>query len=478
MIPMVQIATLGRVESHPGGSMSRCAIWLTFLALPGMVRAQNIDDGGSADSPIPVASTILPAPKPPSLPADSKPQGVKWGALFLQSSRFILFEHAYRYATEQATRDPDRPFGQGYVDSVSALHGWADGDPFYVNYVGHPMQGAVAGYLWTLNDTPYQYVQFGRSADYWKSRLRAGAFAWVYSEQMEIGPISEASIGNIQASWPQYGFVDHVVTPAIGLGWMIAEDALDQYLVRFVERRTQNRVVRALVRGGANPSRSFANVLGGEWPWARPRDQVDYLSPVQPDKPTRKVQESESRPGVAPFELTANAYAFPASIGVCGGGGASAAFRIHPEWQIVMDVSGCKINGLEKNLSGDSLTYMAGSRWTPPVSGRLVPYTQVLFGGNKVTQELLFPAEKASLQQLAQSAGAPPPNHDQYTQPFEVNGLAMAAGIGFDLRFNRALAFRIVDLEYMHSWMNDLNSFAARNGLQLKMGLVLHMGNW
>jgi hypothetical protein len=340
------------------------------------------------------------------------------------------------------------------------------------------MQGAVSGYLWTLNDTRYQYVEFGRSPDYWKSRLRAGAFAWVYSEQMEIGPISEASIGNIQASWPQYGLVDHVVTPAIGLGWMIAEDVLDQYLVRFVERRTQNRVVRALVRGGANPSRSFANVLGGEWPWARPRDKVDDASLVQPDKRSRTVQEPERRPGVAPFELAANAYAFPASIGICGGGGTSIAFRIHPEWQIVLDVSGCNINGLKKNLSGDSLTYMAGSRWTPPLSGRVIPYAQMLFGGNKVTQELMLPAVKASLQRLAQSASSAPPDHDQYTQQFEVDGLAMAAGIGLDLKFNRALAFRIVDLEYMHSWMNELNGFAAQNGLQVKMGLVLHMGNW
>jgi hypothetical protein len=389
-----------------------------------------------------------------------------------------LFEHAYRYATEQATRDPDRPFFQGYVDSVSALHGWADGDPFYVNYVGHPMQGAVAGYLWTLNDTRYQYVEFGRSPEYWKSRVRAGAFAWVYSEQMEIGPISEASIGNIQASSPQYGFVDHVVTPAIGLGWMIAEDALDQYLVRFVERKTKNRVVRALVRGGANPGRSFANVLGGEWPWARPRDQVDYVSPVRPDKTIRAVQEPERRPGVAPFELATNAYAFPASVGICGGGGTSVAFRIHPEWQIVLDVSGCNINGLKKNLSGDSLTYMAGPRWTPPLSGRVVPYAQMLFGGNKVSQELMFPAQKASLQQLAQNAGLPAPNHDQYTQQFEVDGLAMAAGIGFDFKFNRALAFRIVELDYTHSWMKELNGFAAPNGPQVKMGLVLHMGNW
>ncbi|HEV8412155.1 MAG TPA: hypothetical protein VGQ49_01080 [Bryobacteraceae bacterium] len=458
--------------------MRRYVGWLALLAFPGAVGAQNIEDGDSSDPPVPLATPILPAPKPIALPADSKPQGVKWGSLLIQSSRFILFEHSYRYATEPATRDPDRPFFQGYVDSVSALHGWADGDPFYVNYVGHPMQGAVSGYLWTLNDTRYQYVEFGRSPDYWKSRLRAGAFAWVYSEQMEIGPISEASIGNIQASWPQYGLVDHVVTPAIGLGWMIAEDALDQYLVRFVERKSKNRVVRALVRGGANPSRSMANVLGGEWPWARPRDKVDDASLVQPDKRSRTVQEPERRPGVAPFELAANAYAFPASIGICGGGGTSIAFRIHREWQMVLDVSGCKISGLEKNVSGDSLTYMAGSRWTPPLSGRVVPYAQMLFGGNKVTQELMLPAVKASLQRLAQSASSAPPDHDQYTQQFEVDGLAMAAGIGLDLKFNRALAFRIVDLEYMHSWMNELNGFAAQNGLQVKMGLVLHMGNW
>ena len=60
-------------------------------------------------------------------------------------------------------------------------------------YVGHPMQGAVSGYLWTLNDPRYRNVVFGRNPEYWKSRLRAGAFAWAYSEQSEIGVISEAS---------------------------------------------------------------------------------------------------------------------------------------------------------------------------------------------------------------------------------------------------------------------------------------------
>ena len=458
--------------------MKRYIAWLHLLALPATVGAQNTGDAYSPDPSVPLASPLLPAPIPITPQKNSEPEGVKWGSLFNQSFRFILFEQSYRYATEPATRDPGRPFFRGYIDSVGALHGWADGDPFYVNYVGHPMQGAVSGYLWTLNDTRYRYVEFGRSSEYWKSRLRAGAFAWAYSEQMEIGLFSEASIGNIQASEPQQGLVDHIITPSIGLGWMIAEDAMDQYLVRFVERKTQNRLVRSLVRSGANPSRSLANALAGQWPWARSRDQDVGVSLAQPSGSPRRTQEATRRPGVAPFEFAVSAYAFAASTGICGGGSASAAFRIHPHWQVLMDVSGCNINGLQKNLSGDSLTYMAGSRWTPFTSGRLVPHAQVLLGGNKVTQELMFPARKASLELLAQNTGAPPPNHDQYTLQFETNGLAIAAGMGLDLRINSALAFRIFDLEYMHSWIKDLNGFSAPVGFQAKMALVLRMGNW
>jgi hypothetical protein len=50
------------------------------------------------------------------------------------------------------------------------LHGWADGDPFYVNYMGHPIQGAVAGRIWQLNDPRYNKAEFGRSRAYWKGK--------------------------------------------------------------------------------------------------------------------------------------------------------------------------------------------------------------------------------------------------------------------------------------------------------------------
>lgn len=460
-------------------SVGCCVLLAGFLPFSGTAWAQQI---AKLVPPVDAADVapieLLPAPKPIASPKDSEPQGIQWGSLINNSLRFIAIEHAFRYATEPATRNPGRPFFQGYVDSVGALHGWSDGDPFYVNYVGHPMQGAVAGYLWTLSDPRYRRAEFGRNPEYWKSRMRAGAFAWAYSTQMEIGPISEASIGNIQALYPQQGLADHVVTPAIGLGWMIAEDVLDRYLVRFVERKTQNRYVRALVRGGANPSRSFAYAIGGQWPWARARDHGGEMIAAAPTKPQRKVQGLERPPGVAPFEFAANAYAFAAPSGTCAGGGASTAFRIHPEWQIVLDFNGCKMTGLERNLTGDSLTYMAGPRWTPPVSGRLVPYAQVLFGGNKLTQELMLPDQKAAFDRLAQSSGSNNSDHGQYTQQFERHGFAMAAGIGLDLRLNRALALRIVGLEYTHTWVQDLNGFAVPNGPQVKTGIALRMGTW
>jgi hypothetical protein len=109
--------------------------------------------------------------------------GIDWSSLLQQSLRFLAIEHGFRWATEEGTRHPHRSFFGGYADSLNGLHGWADGDPFYVNYVGHPMQGAVSGYLFAQNDRRYRTVEFGKDRRYWKSRLRAAAFAWAYSEQ-------------------------------------------------------------------------------------------------------------------------------------------------------------------------------------------------------------------------------------------------------------------------------------------------------
>jgi hypothetical protein len=206
---------------------------------------------------------------------DERPQeGVQWKSLLWQSGIFLGVQHGFRFATEPGTRQelPGK-FVKDYVDSVSSIHGWADGDPFYVNYVGHPMQGAVAGYIWVSNDTKYRTAQFGRNSHYWKSRLRATAFSTAYSLQFEIGPLSEASLGNIQKYPPQFGVVDIVVTPTVGLGWQVAEDALDRKVIQPLERAIHlgplDGPVKMILRGALNPARSFSNAMRLKVPWHR-----------------------------------------------------------------------------------------------------------------------------------------------------------------------------------------------------------------
>jgi hypothetical protein len=63
--------------------------------------------------------------------------------------------------------------------------------------------------------------------------------------------------------------VDHVVTPIGALGFMVAEDALDRYLITRIESWTGNRVLRAAARMALNPSRTMSNAAQGRTPWHR-----------------------------------------------------------------------------------------------------------------------------------------------------------------------------------------------------------------
>jgi hypothetical protein len=65
------------------------------------------------------------------------------------------------------------------------------------------------------------------------------------------------------------GWVDHVVTPAGAFGWIVAEDALDRFLVRWVEGRVHNGILRASLRLVLNPGRALSNSTAGRPPWYR-----------------------------------------------------------------------------------------------------------------------------------------------------------------------------------------------------------------
>jgi len=437
----------------------------------------------------PPTTRVLPLIQP-IRSATEQQRGVDWGHLIGQSLFFLSFENAFRCGTEQGTRDGfSNPFFRGYLNSVGNLHGWNDGDPFLVNYVGHPMQGAVTGYIWTQNDRGYRDIQFGQNRRYWKGKLRGAAFSYVYSVLFEIGPMSEASIGNIQALYPQQGFVDHVVTPVIGLGWSITEDAMDQYFIRYLERRTSNNWARLLLRSGLNPARSMANVLALRPPWHRDNRPGVRSAELQDLELIESLKERNTAlmkvsppPGVAPFEFSlttkVTAYMGDGHAGSCVGGGSSVALRVASQWQFVIDVNGCKLLGLEDNLSGDSLSYLAGARWTPRPMGRWTPHVEILVGGTKLTQELVDPQVWKAIESSAAKSESAYILHPLYAKDWETNGFIIQAGSGLDVKLNSALSYRVVNLEYSHSWTKELNGINYQTGLQFTTGLVLHMGTW
>lgn len=201
--------------------------------------------------------------------------GFRWNSALKQSLLFLTIEHGFRLGTEPSTRaDLKGPFFKDWFKSASNLRDWRDGDEFYVNYVGHPMQGAVTGFIQIQNDPHGISQQIGLNKAYWESRRRAFWWSAAYSTQFELGPLSESSIGNVglrpsvKSRHPQ-AFVDIVITPVVGTAWLVGEDALDRFLIRQIEDKTTNRVIRIFARSLLNPGRSFANLMRGRWFWYR-----------------------------------------------------------------------------------------------------------------------------------------------------------------------------------------------------------------
>jgi hypothetical protein len=186
------------------------------------------------------------------------------------SLKLLMVEHSIRIAFQGKTRrELGGDFWKDYRDSVRWPGQWEDTDAWWVNYIGHPVHGAAAGYIW-IDHEPDDPAEISGTSRYWASRARAMAFAASYSLQFEIGPLSEASIGNVGMRPETTGWVDHVVTPVGAFGLIIAEDALDRYFVKWVERKTKNRAVRATMRLVFNPGRTMANTTSGRAPWYRP----------------------------------------------------------------------------------------------------------------------------------------------------------------------------------------------------------------
>jgi hypothetical protein len=196
-------------------------------------------------------------------------QGFHWSMAINQSLIFLGVQHGYAMTQPKTRRDLRGAFFKDYIRSVKSLHGWDDGGRFFTNYVAHPMQGSLFGFIQIQNDPKGMNLSFGNSNTYWRSRLKALAWSAAWSTQFEIGPVSQASIGNVGLHGKQT-YVDLIVTPIGGFGWIVLEDFVDKNIIHLIERRTSgNFYIKIASRTFLNPSRSAANLLRFKTPWHR-----------------------------------------------------------------------------------------------------------------------------------------------------------------------------------------------------------------
>ena len=117
---------------------------------------------------------------PPTEPASATTEehdGLKWGHALAQSGFLLAIQHSLRMA-QQKTRDHlGGPFWHDYLEAVSGLHGWDDGNPWTTNYLGHPVMGATTAFIQIQNNPRGATLEWApHSRRYWTSRLKG--LAW------------------------------------------------------------------------------------------------------------------------------------------------------------------------------------------------------------------------------------------------------------------------------------------------------------
>ena len=216
-----------------------------------------------------------------------------WRGLLAQSLFFNVVENTFRAASDDQIRMmlAKKPFWHDYFASMKQfnMRRWNDGDDFLVNYVGHPLQGAVAADIFVQNDPVGRQLEIGSNPLYWKSRFKAFLWATAYSTHSEISFLGEAGIGN-EGGWtypikcktkgcPEWqpgwhytnntGWVDFTITPTVGFLWMLAEDTVDRFVSDHFQGGDRFNLGLAFMRGALNPARTFANAMRLQYPWYR-----------------------------------------------------------------------------------------------------------------------------------------------------------------------------------------------------------------
>jgi hypothetical protein len=263
-------------------------------------------------------------------PVVAIPNGPPSGKLDLKSAMWQSFGVTFFFQAWRVAFDPGmrwdlshKPFYHDWFASYAGydMKRWGDGDDFVVNDVGHPLEGAAFARVYLQND-PKSNVVIGKHRAYWMSRLKALGWAAAWSAETEIGPLSETNFGNqggftyvpgcgsylICLNNPKYpkpptnntGWTDFVVTPLVGMMWVLGEDTIDKYLVAPIA--VNHRILGGRVlRSALEPSRSFAAIFSGRFPWDLPTPESNFVERGQSKFP--KSAGELGRPALDRWEI-------------------------------------------------------------------------------------------------------------------------------------------------------------------------------
>lgn len=132
----------------------------------------------------------------------------------------------------------------------------------------------------------------------------------------------------------------------------------------------------------------------------------------------------------------------------CQGAGGTFAIDVTKWVGVVGDVGGCKITGLPSGTSSHELNFLFGPRVAFRNYGRVTPYVQALFGGEKASATITgFPSTST-------------------------NAFAMTVGGGTDVRLTPHLSFRAIQFEYLYTHFSG----AKQNNVRIQSGLVYRFG--
>jgi hypothetical protein len=298
--PSVDLNLLPDVAAHPAPAIVADNPRNNTYLLPTNCFSPSQIDLFSACLTVPpkkdtISATDFDLSVKPILPAPRTSERFHWKAALWQSFGFLVVGHAFRLANDGGARYLlfHKPFWHDYWASTDNFHmsRWGDGDSFLVNYIGHPMEGAVAGDIFLNNDPEGRSARFGKSSTYWYSRLKAMAWATVFEAYFEVGPVlSEAAIGNeggytyvpgcglypcdkypgkhFKPPTNNTGWVDFVITPTVGMGWIVLEDAIEREIIDRLANGSP-AVKYKILRSSLAPSHTFANLFAGKYPWFR-----------------------------------------------------------------------------------------------------------------------------------------------------------------------------------------------------------------